>query len=284
MTSLLLPAARAPRWCANFADRHGATSYAVAAGALTLDRPGRVDGLAAPALRRRRTRASPPPEALADAVDGAGRLGRPAGPQGRLRRGPAGGGDPRRAQDRPAPRPGPHQGRRPEPAALRPPPRQPGPGRLRGGRRPRRPHPRRPPASTPWSPAATREPSTRSWRTPGWPAPRRGVRRCGWPSATPSGPCSTRPSRTPSPSGSPSPTPERPASAADAWEKHPRPRRPACLCSRIVIVLSPRSRSDPVGVERVQPDRPDPGVRASSIAARNTRAGSAAIQRLTLVA
>ena len=36
MTSLLLPAARAPRWCANFADRHGPTSYTVVAGALTL--------------------------------------------------------------------------------------------------------------------------------------------------------------------------------------------------------------------------------------------------------
>ena len=45
-------------------------------------------------------------------------------------------------QGRPAARAGPHQGRRTEPAALRPAPGQPGPAGLRGGRRPRRPHPR----------------------------------------------------------------------------------------------------------------------------------------------
>jgi hypothetical protein len=69
VTSLLLPAARAPRWCVNFADRHGPTSYAVVAGALSLTAE---DGSTA-TLRLPFDGAfagEPTPEALADAVAG----------------------------------------------------------------------------------------------------------------------------------------------------------------------------------------------------------------------
>lgn len=67
MTDLLLPAARAPRWCANFADRHGPTSYAVVAGALTLTaEDGSTAELRLP-LDGTFTGA-PTPEALAGAV------------------------------------------------------------------------------------------------------------------------------------------------------------------------------------------------------------------------
>ena len=63
----MLPAARAPRWCANFGERHGTTSYDVVAGALTLTaQDGSTAGLRLPFDG---TFTGPPtPEALAEAV------------------------------------------------------------------------------------------------------------------------------------------------------------------------------------------------------------------------
>ncbi|QIK66355.1 hypothetical protein G7072_08290 [Nocardioides sp. HDW12B] len=67
MTALLVPAGRVVRWCANFADRHGPTSYAVVAGALTLTaEDGSTAGLRLPLDEV--FAGEPTPEALADAV------------------------------------------------------------------------------------------------------------------------------------------------------------------------------------------------------------------------
>ena len=67
MTSLLLAAARVPRWCANFAERHGHTEYAVTAGGLALTaRDGSTASLHLPFDGA--FAGDPTPEALADAV------------------------------------------------------------------------------------------------------------------------------------------------------------------------------------------------------------------------
>ena len=141
IVTVSLPAARVERWVANFESRHGPTAYDVRDGALTgtaadgstfaarLPFATAYDGPAEPDRARRRGR------------DAAG-VGPAARAQGRVRGGQDVGRGDRRAQDRPAPRPGPHQGGGPEPAAVRPASRQPGPAGLRGGGRPRGPHPR----------------------------------------------------------------------------------------------------------------------------------------------
>ena len=99
----------------------------------------------------------------------------------------------RRLQGRPAPRAGPHQGRRPEPAAFRPTPRQPGAPGLRGRRRPRRPHPRRPrrPGGHRGRPHGGRGGARRPA-----PAPAGAQPTCGWRSRTRAAPCSRTPSAT----------------------------------------------------------------------------------------
>ena len=144
MTSreVLVAPARMGRWVENFVARHGETELGVVAGQLTgraadgstfearLPFAASYDGPADPAAF---AASCTPPDRWGVLLVRKGGFA-----IARLR----GGGD-RRVQGRAAPRAGTHQGRRAEPAAVLPTPRQPGPCRLRGRRRARRTDPHR---------------------------------------------------------------------------------------------------------------------------------------------
>ena len=160
---VLVPPARWERWVDNFATRHGVptstrrrrrAARAAADGshfAARLPFAASYDGPPEAAASRRR-----PGRRASGACCWCARAGSPS---------PGCGGADGRAQDRPAARAGAHQGRGPEPAALRPAPRQPGAAGLRGGRRPRGADPA---AGAPRGrPAATTRPSTRCSPTRG---------------------------------------------------------------------------------------------------------------------
>ena len=170
--TVLVPRERVVRWFDNFAGRHGETAY-VGARRCAARRP--------PPTARPPSRGCPSTTAYDGPADAAAfaaavtmprRVGRAAGPQGRLRRRRRRVRPGRGVQGRPAARAGPHQGRRAEPAAVRPAPRQPGAAGLRGGRRARA-RGSWPAASTRWCAAGTGRRSSRCSPTRGCAASRR---------------------------------------------------------------------------------------------------------------
>ena len=141
-SEVLVPAARVERWVLNFGGRHGGTALGVAGGALT---GSASDGSTFTARLPLGASYSGLPDAagFAAAVAAPAQWGVLLVRKGGFAVARLEGERHGRVQGRAAARPGPHQGRWAEPAALRPTPRQPGAPGLRGGRRPRRADPGR---------------------------------------------------------------------------------------------------------------------------------------------